>query len=596
MIERILEAYRQSQFDFEKHASPGDPLRGHFPLWKPYYRMKWAIARALSPQTILEIGVRYGYSARAFLDAVPNARFVGIDADGNDYGEVTGAIDWARRLLSDFDAELIVADSQMLDRLPGDSYDLVHVDGRQDGDGTFHDLSLALACARFVLLDGYFHTNQNLQAGSSFVREHRNAIDYAVILPSTFGELLIKVAQPSAPAAGFFRAETSEPLKSAYTTDYYLQDCGGFDSFAANGGASVDDPRLRAVFTIALPKRGERVLDLGCGRGEVSCQAARYGADVTGVDYAPAAIELARSCADQEPAVAGRVTFRCEDLAEFTFRGPYDKVLASDLIEHLGSGEVEALYASVAKELAPAGRFVLHTYPNRWFYQYGYAARRRKAARLGCFLPPDPRTPYERLLHINEQSPAALRHQLSRHFAYVDVWFGSPDDPGGSLLRPFGRNDLREAPDLFAVASHSPIDVDAIRNLFVQPALSETDRSRICLAVAEAPKRVHRGDRFCVRAEITNQTSEPISSGGPRGFLLAYHWTAKDGTMRVFDGERTALPAPVPAGMSVSASLSVRAPASAGVYRLEPRLVQERVAWLEGHSNVKPRSFTIEIE
>ncbi len=81
MIERIIRAYEESNYDFRQYANLADPLRDLFPEWVDYYRMKWAIAKVLQPESILEVGVRFGYSARAFLEACPDAVYTGIDAN-----------------------------------------------------------------------------------------------------------------------------------------------------------------------------------------------------------------------------------------------------------------------------------------------------------------------------------------------------------------------------------------------------------------------------------------------------------------------------------------------------------------------------------
>jgi hypothetical protein len=67
---------------------PDDPLSYLFDEWQPYYRLKWAIASVVAPGSILEIGVRNGYSAGAFLGARPRARYLSIDADTDTHGGI----------------------------------------------------------------------------------------------------------------------------------------------------------------------------------------------------------------------------------------------------------------------------------------------------------------------------------------------------------------------------------------------------------------------------------------------------------------------------------------------------------------------------
>jgi len=162
MVDAILTELSKSSFDFRKFANPSDPLSELFDEWVSYYRLKFCVAKILQPKSILEVGVRYGYSARTFLEASPSARFVGVDLDCDSFGGQSGALGWARQITAAYDAEFVTADSQQMKRLPGSIYDLIHVDGQQDGDGSWHDLELAVNQSRYVLADGYFWTQQNL--------------------------------------------------------------------------------------------------------------------------------------------------------------------------------------------------------------------------------------------------------------------------------------------------------------------------------------------------------------------------------------------------------------------------------------------------
>jgi cephalosporin hydroxylase len=115
----ILDVAANSEYDFRCVASPDDPLKHLFDEWVPYYRLQWAIVRVLQPRQILEIGVRFGYSAAAFLDACPDAAYLGIDNDSDTFSGQKRAIHWARHITRGTNAQYLIADSQQLDGLPG---------------------------------------------------------------------------------------------------------------------------------------------------------------------------------------------------------------------------------------------------------------------------------------------------------------------------------------------------------------------------------------------------------------------------------------------------------------------------------------------
>jgi hypothetical protein len=116
--QKIKELTSSSDYDFRESACAEDPWRYVFPDWFPYYRTKGAIARHLQP-AVLEIGVRFGYSPLAFLNACPNASYLGINVDSNTRGGIKGAIHRARSAASKYHADFLIADSQAMDEFPG---------------------------------------------------------------------------------------------------------------------------------------------------------------------------------------------------------------------------------------------------------------------------------------------------------------------------------------------------------------------------------------------------------------------------------------------------------------------------------------------
>jgi 2-polyprenyl-3-methyl-5-hydroxy-6-metoxy-1,4-benzoquinol methylase len=575
MVEEIVTVAKASTYDFRKTAYPEDPLRHLFPEWVSYYRTKWAIAKVLQPSSILEIGVRYGYSALAFLNASPSARYVGIDLDVSSFGGSVGAIDWARKACLEYQAELIIADSTEMDRFPGGRYDLIHVDGQQDEQGTMHDLVRASAQASYILVDGFFWSRSNFLSASEFLFRYRDIIEFYEVVPGYAGELLVKIKESV--SSGCQTMETNRKLNNAYIKSYHLAD----EVYNRTIGLELEDLRRDAVANLAGAAALKRVLELGCGCGELSLELARRGFEVTAIGNSEDALGVAREAISHNPGLSSSITLECNDVNSVDIRWQYGVAVAADLLEHMKYAELDELYQRTAKHLAPDGLFIVHTYPNRWYYRYEYARRQRLARQIGAYLPVEPRTRYELLMHINEQSPRILRRQLSKYFRHVLVWFGTPMQPAENLRRKFLISEMRAATDLFAVASHQPIPVAQLLRQLCMEAVAESDRKKIELIVNSRPAEVRPGSRFFLAVEVHNRTDIYLKSVGPYPVHLSYHWLSPNGQYVVFDGERTRLVPGARPDSAVVYQLTVTSPDTPGMYVLRVTLVQESIAWFD---------------
>jgi hypothetical protein len=267
------------------------------------------------------------------------------------------------------------------------------------------------------------------------------------------------------------------------------------------------------------------------------------------------------------------------DVNDAPLSGAYDVVVASDLIEHMTPGEVDRLYSRTASHLSPSGVFIVHTFPNAWYYKYEYPRRVREAQKLGAYLPPEPRSHYEELMHINEQSPRGLKRQLSAHFPHVLLWFANHDlmNPFEHLKRRFARHELRAAGDLFALACHSPIDTEVL--------LSRLDPSPpvpidLDLQIVQIPAHVQAGSRFSARVRLTNNSGMALKTRAQNPFHLSYHCSSETRQVVVFDGLRTRIPTLKP-GLAVEIDMHLEAPAAVGVCLFRLTLVQECVQWFD---------------
>jgi ubiquinone/menaquinone biosynthesis C-methylase UbiE len=206
-----------------------------------------------------------------------------------------------------------------------------------------------------------------------------------------------------------------------YDREYFLSDrCEGWDQFRSGRGLSALKQR---EVDMLEPGPGVRVLDAGCGRGEVLLSCAGAGARVAGIDYAEAAVELAREVlADVEGADVQRGS-----ITELPWEdASFDRALLGDVIEHLTPEQADAGLRELRRVLAPGGWLVVHTAPNLNFLRYGWPVARIGLKLLGrseAVRGLDFWIGESKQYHVNEQSASSLRRAMRRAgFDEVKAW------------------------------------------------------------------------------------------------------------------------------------------------------------------------------
>ncbi|EDM71581.1 magnesium protoporphyrin IX methyltransferase [Roseobacter sp. AzwK-3b] len=118
--------------------------------------------------------------------------------------------------------------------------------------------------------------------------------------------------------------------------------------------------RMRAQILSRLPDdlTGARVLDAGCGAGQMTAELAARGADVVAVDISPSLVAIARKRLPID--LSARVSFHSGDMLSDRL-GSFDHVVAMDSLIYYSQADISRALAALA--LRMSGKMVFTVAP-----------------------------------------------------------------------------------------------------------------------------------------------------------------------------------------------------------------------------------------
>jgi len=228
--------------------------------------------------------------------------------------------------------------------------------------------------------------------------------------------------------------------RNAQTVDSHIYDKQYFESTDGVNYFRLGQtaPKFLKAIRMAGLRKGDRVLDLGCGRGDLVFALADAGAAVVGIDYAASAVDIAKQALARGPQQRqDKIKILRADATGLGFSGQaFDCVFMMDIAEHLYPGQLSQAFLECRRVLKDNGRLIVHTSPNRWYNDIGYPLWERPVNRVlntlfrQNLLTRPIRNAMDLKVHVNEQTTVSLKEY------FVAAGFHPEIELGGEYVRP----------------------------------------------------------------------------------------------------------------------------------------------------------------
>lgn len=116
----------------------------------------------------------------------------------------------------------------------------------------------------------------------------------------------------------------------------------------------------------------ERVVDLGCGTGNISLPLAAQGYEVTGIDLSETMLAIAQNKTVAHPPLKGNVQWVCQDMRRWSVPDSVDAVVSfCDCLNYITEQkEVMQVLQATYDQLRPGGMFLFDVLSVRQFEEY----------------------------------------------------------------------------------------------------------------------------------------------------------------------------------------------------------------------------------
>ncbi len=164
-----------------------------------------------------------------------------------------------------------------------------------------------------------------------------------------------------------YHYDVSNDFYKLFLDQNMVYSCGYFKS-PEDSLDLAQEQKLDHILTKLMLKKGDRLLDVGCGWGALSIRAAQRGATVVGVTLSQNQFDYARA-AIAALGLSERCEIRMQDYRDLPDTERFDKIVSVGMFEHVGHKNLPAYFAKMHALLEDGGAMLMHgitsTDPNR---------------------------------------------------------------------------------------------------------------------------------------------------------------------------------------------------------------------------------------
>lgn len=216
--------------------------------------------------------------------------------------------------------------------------------------------------------------------------------------------------------------------QKSFDKNYFYNICLGSDEFKKTGGRKLH-PKVKSMIDAIGIRSSMNVLDIGCGRGDITLYVAKRAKSVTGIDYSTEAIKIANRIKKKyPPKIKGKTKFYVMSATDLNLKeNSFDLILLIDIFDHLSIKEQEKMLNAIVKLLKVGGEIYLKTCANKILlsqtYKYHIYPINQILTKIDKVLkntyyeglPTNPRTHEQMHQHINESEYFRLKKILNKH-------------------------------------------------------------------------------------------------------------------------------------------------------------------------------------